>query len=85
MFLVSEYAPVGVESQETWDDLFATLDRCIKRKWNQDLLFIGVDTNSSMGISGDRSSNPVGRFGVQHVNDSGLLSSHILQLVTSLL
>ena len=72
VFLVSAYAPVGVESQETWDDFFATLDRCIKRKRNQDLLFIGVDTNSSMGISGDRSSNAVGRFGVQHVNDSGL-------------
>ena len=53
IFLVSAYAPVGVESQELWDDFFATLDRCIARKRNKDLLFIGVDTNYSMGTSVD--------------------------------
>ena len=72
VFLVSAYAPVGVGSQEVWDDFFATLDRCIERKKNQDLLFIGVDTNSSMGISCESSSNSVGRFGIEHVNDAGL-------------
>ena len=71
IFLVSAYAPVGVESQELWDDFFATLDRCIARKRNKDLLFIGVDTNSSMGTSVDSSSKSIGRFGVKHVNDAG--------------
>ena len=82
IFLVSAYAPVGVERQEVWDEFFATLDQCIARKRNKDLLFIGVDTNSSMGTSTESSSKSIGRFGVMLMM-LVYVSNPILQLAIS--
>ena len=75
IFLVAAYAPVGTDKQEKWDDFFAVLDKCILRKRSADILYIGGDTNSSMGVSDERGSSDthsvVGAFGIKHVNDSG--------------
>ena len=83
IFLVPAYAPVGTDKQEKWDDFFAILDKCILRKQRADILYIGADTNSSMGVSDARHSSDthsvVGAYGIKHVNDSGNVSSRIWQ------
>lgn len=78
LFLVSAYAPIGCAPPEKWDAFFAGLDVCIARKRTGDVLFLGVDSNSSMGIHSNsrmeaecKSFSPIGCFGLSHINDSG--------------
>ena len=76
IFLVSAYAPVGVAEQEVWDEFFDALDICLKRKKKDDVLLIGTDSNSSMGVvrqGGDHKTclAALGKFGLEHVNESG--------------
>ena len=70
LFLVSAYAPVGKATDGEWDNYFDQLTECISRKNRNDILIIGTDTNSSMGISNDK-DDPIGAFGIDHVNESG--------------
>jgi len=73
LFLVSAYAPVGAASQFEWDNFLNKLEQCIRRKPARDILLIGCDTNSSLGIQrreGDEKSS-VGRYGLPHKNNAG--------------
>ena len=70
LFLVSAYAPVGKATDSEWDNYLDQLTECISRKNSNDILIIGTDTNSSMGISNDK-DDPIGTFGIAHVNESG--------------
>ena len=63
LFVISAYAPVGNAAVALWQDFFDKLETCISRKRRDDILLIGADTNSSMGI--------LGHFGLPHINDSG--------------
>ena len=80
MFIISAYAPIGCSSQLEWDDFFAMLDVLTARKRAGDVLIIGIDSNSSLGVRSDATDDdmqvdhrfsPVGKFGLSHVNDSG--------------
>ena len=70
LFLISAYAPVGTAPEDEWDNYLDKLTECISRKKQNDILVIGTDTNSSMGISNDK-DDPVGSFGISHINESG--------------
>ena len=70
VFLISTYAPIGNASDDEWDLYFDQLSSCIAKKSKNDILLIGLDTNSSMGTSTEK-EDPIGRFGISHVNDSG--------------
>ena len=48
LFLVSGYAPVGCASAAEWSDFFSSLDACVARKCSEDVLVLGIDTNSSI-------------------------------------
>ena len=86
LFLISAYAPVGVADADEWTEFFASLNRCIARKRNDDVLLIGSDTNSSMGcLKSDADfaigqQSPLGRFGLKHENNSGLRFSSYLAI-----
>ena len=69
IFLVSAYAPIGAASQEDWEEFFDKVTQCISRKLPGDMLVMGIDANSSMGI-GD-GLGACGLFGNSHQNDSG--------------
>ena len=74
IFLVSAYAPIGIADENLWENFFNSLDTCVARKHNGDILVIGADTNSSMGCSGSAETGnraTLGRFGLEHTNDSG--------------
>ena len=76
IFLVSAYAPIGSADQSHWDDFMDKLDTCIARRLKGDIVVIGADTNSNMGVSNRRNtSNPMnslGNCGLRHVNNAGL-------------
>ena len=75
VFIISAYAPVGTEDDDVWNSFFEKLDQCIARKRSNDVLVIGTDSNSSMGVSTDESTNihicPRGKYGLGHINNSG--------------
>ena len=78
LFLVSAYAPIGCSSAGEWEDFFAKLDECCARKRAEDVLLIGLDSNSSVGVRSDvtedeaaNTYSPLGSFGLSHINDSG--------------
>lgn len=71
VFLVSAYAPVGNAPEHTWNEFLIYLTTCLNRKRNDDILVIGCDCNSSMGVNRSKESGPLGNFGISHVNDSG--------------
>ncbi|XP_066918828.1 uncharacterized protein [Clytia hemisphaerica] len=70
VFLISTYAPVGNAPEDEWDLYFDQLSSCIAKKHHNDILLIGSDTNSSMGTSSEN-EDPVGNFGISHINNSG--------------
>ena len=51
VLLISAYAPVINASDDIWSEYYEQLDRCIGRKRTDDILVIGTDCNSSIGIS----------------------------------
>lgn len=76
VFLVSAYAPVGNADQHVWEEFLEKLDQCIARKQRNDVLVVGADTNSSMGVSSRNDENTgirdsLGKFGLPHVNKAG--------------
>ena len=77
IFLVSAYAPIGVSDQCLWDKFFDCLDTCISRKYQNDILVIGSDTNSSIGTQTVPQQFDAGNFqsvgchGIGHTNESG--------------
>ncbi|XP_066926757.1 uncharacterized protein [Clytia hemisphaerica] len=71
VFLVSAYAPVRNAPEHTWNEFLIYLTTCLNRKRNDDILVIGCDCNSSMGVNRSKESGPLGNFGISHVNDSG--------------
>ena len=71
ILLVSAYAPFSSQSDEVCDDYYDKIDRCIEIKRADDILIIGTDVNSSIGISQESVANserngsgPVGSFGI---------------------
>lgn len=75
IFLVSAYAPVGDAEQGVWDTFLESVDRCLSRMEHDDILVMGTDTNSSMGITvpddNDKHTKPIGQFGARHQNAAG--------------
>ena len=78
LFLVSAYAPIRCSSAGEWEDFFTKLDECCARKHAEDVLLIGLDSNSSVGVRSDvtedeaaNTYSPLGSFGLSHINDSG--------------
>ena len=73
LFIVSAYAPVGNADEQVWDDYFQNLSDCIARKPNNDILIVGSDTNSSMGVIDNTIDyhRQLGRFGLKHRNNAG--------------
>ena len=73
VFLISACAPVGKAPENEWADYFDKLTTCHRRKWNNDIIVIWTDCNSSMGCkSGREIDSPLGCFGLNHTNESGL-------------
>ena len=75
IFIISAYAPQSIHDASTWDNFFDNLNACIQMKDKNDILFIGSDTNSSIGTLGI-DQNPiafsgVGQYGLQTRNPSG--------------
>jgi hypothetical protein len=73
VFLVSAYAPVGTAAKADWDEFLDALDMVIGKCKKDDVLMIGIDSNSSMGSGGGghRIGKVMGRFGNGHINDAG--------------
>ena len=75
IFLVSAYAPVGNAEQGMCETFLDSLDKCLSRMERNEFLVIGVDTNSSMGVSvsddHDQHLKPTGQFGAHHRNAAG--------------
>ena len=75
LFLVSAYAPVGNADQNEWDAYFDLINACVARKHKDDILLIGTDANSSLGVvnrEGQEAMTAVGPHGNHHVNNAGL-------------
>ena len=74
IFLVSAYCPVGKADPELWEEFFERLDTCMSRKVKDDILMIGMDSNSSIGTM-KRDDHPdmtaVGPYGLNHINAAG--------------
>lgn len=76
IFLVSAYAPVGNADQLLWDEFMEKLDQCISRKQQGDILVIGSDTNSSIGVADKHLrtmgvKGSLGSYGLPHTNKAG--------------
>ena len=84
IFLISAYAPVGVADDDVWEDFLSKLDSCISKKHPDDVLVIGCDSNSSMGVSQhtelhQSELNSIGKFGLKHRNNAGIRFSTYLE------
>ena len=66
------------------DCFLDTLDTCIARMEHNDILVIGADTNSSIGVSvpreNDRHLKSTGQFGMTHRNTAGERCSSYLSM-----
>ena len=74
LFLVSAYCPVGKADPDVWEEFLQQLNTCVARKHADDLLLIGMDSNSSIGTmkrEGQEMMTAVGPHGIHHVNDAG--------------
>ena len=74
IFLVSAYCPVGSSDQEKWEIFLTKLDSCLAWKVRGDVLFIGIDSNSSIGTMQRAENEPmtaVGPHGYYHLNHAG--------------
>jgi hypothetical protein len=83
LFLIAAYAPVGCAPDADWDEFFAGLDQVKKLAGADDIVVIGGDWNSSMGVgekkddfdgTDDRAlatCGPLGPHGNPHTNDAG--------------
>ena len=83
IFLVSAYAPIGVADAQTWDTFLQNLESCISSKRPNDILIVGCDANSSLGINYERDSismASVGRFGLPHCNHAGTRFTTFLEI-----
>ena len=84
LYLVSAYAPVGAAKQNEWDDFLAKMELCISRKPDKDILLIGCDTNSSLGIRNYRrdlnEKSSVGKYGLPHRNKAGTRFNTFLEV-----
>jgi len=80
---VSAYAPIGVADQQIWDNFLTNLQRCIDAKPENDVLLIGCDTNSSLGINLENRTSTtmtsVGKFGLPHCNAAGIRFTTFLE------
>ena len=54
IFLISAYAPVSAAKDTVWKNFLSNLENCIRRKPKDDILLIGCDCNSSLGICYER-------------------------------
>ena len=82
IFLISAYAPTSTSSESDWNEFFDNLAKCVKRKNRNDILLIGADCNSSIGtnqLQHHPGYDSIGKFGLQHRNDSGTRFLHFLQ------
>ena len=75
IFLISCYAPISTDSEESWTSYYSNLLECISRKNNTDLLLIGSDCNASLGIRKQNTYNlytdSIGQHGLDNRNHSG--------------
>ena len=72
LFLIFAYAPIGNANQKLWDTFIEKLQICISRKHPNDIIVIGCDNKSNIGISYKRSNHvskrSIGPFGLTHRN-----------------
>ena len=81
VFWISAYAPVGKAPENEWEDYFDKLTTCLRRKRNNNIIVIGTNCNCSMGCkSGREIDSPLGCFGLNHTNESGLRFSTYLAI-----
>lgn len=85
IYIVSAYAPTSNASNTTITAYLDELRTCINKKEQHDILIIGSDTNSSMGIktsSNSQSTNSVdsiGSYGLTDKNAAGIRFLSFLQ------
>eukprot|EP00957_Ditylum_brightwellii_P102578 7818081-Ditylum_brightwellii.AAC.1 len=65
--LISTYAPIGIVPEEEWASFFHNFDTTLQLCKPNDIIFIGMDENSSLVIGDGTVCRP---FGLQHTNDS---------------
>ena len=72
LVLISAYAPVGNAPDDAWNTFFDDLDVALRLQKRGDVLFVGIDGNSSLGARcRDDEGRVCGPYGVRHVNDAG--------------
>ena len=68
LILISAYAPIGADSDETWTSFFEDYDAALKMCKINDKILAGMDGKLSMGTN---DGNVYGTFGIPHTNDAG--------------
>ena len=80
LFIVSAYAPVGQAPEAEWMEFFDAVDTVLREKRQSDVLVMGMDGNSSIGVRspgaaldalGPQGLDVCGPHGVAHVNNAG--------------
>ena len=74
IFAISAYAPVSNAPQQEWDIFFESLQTCLDRQQNNDILLLAADCNSDLGTSRKRklnTDNTLGPYGIDRQNKSG--------------
>lgn len=83
IYLMSAYSPIGSAPDDVWEDYLENFITCLERKRASDVLIVGCDCNSSMGINltPTQSYNKpsIGRFGMEHRNRAGIRFSTFLE------
>ena len=83
IYLMSAYSPIGSAPDDVWEEYLDNFVTCLERKQASDILIVGCDCNSSMGINVAPSQNfnraSIGRFGMEHRNRAGIRFSTFLE------
>ena len=84
LFLISAFTPIGNANQRPRDNFIEKLERFISRKYANDILVIGCNTNASIGTSYKRSNygsaRSVGPFGLTQRNRAGVRFNTCLEV-----
>ena len=74
IFAISAYAPISTAPQQEWDIFFESLQTCLDRQQNNEILVLAADCNSDLGTSRKRklnTDNTLGPYGINRRNKSG--------------
>ena len=82
LFLITGHSPPSEPKfNGLWQDYLDDLDNCIARKKPDDILLIGMDCNSSIGVRGNTNTKVVGRHGKKTLNTPGVRLRSYLALL----